>query len=106
MKTILFPTDFSESTAVAHDWARLFAHQYKATLVLVHVRPQPMPAPSLMTVGDMNPGMTMPMDTDIIESADRDQLTKLAAQFEADGITCQTDWRWGDCAGWYSRSCR
>ena len=95
MKTILFPTDFSESTAAAQEWARLFARQYKATLVLLHVRPQPMPEPSLLTLGDMNPGTTLPVDTDVIESADRDQLTKLAAQFGAGGITCQTDWRWG-----------
>ncbi len=95
MKTILFPTDFSESSTPVHAWARLFAHQYNATLVLVHVRPQPMPDPSFMTIGDMNPGMTTPLDTDIIESVDRDQLTKLAAQFQAEGITCETDWRWG-----------
>ncbi len=95
MKTILFPTDFTEAATPALNWARLFARQYKATLVLVHVQPQPMPDPSFLTAGDMNPGLTMPVETGAIESVDREQLTKLAAQLQSEGINCQTDFRWG-----------
>ncbi len=41
MKTILFSTDFTESATTALDWAKLFARQYEATLVLLHVQQIP-----------------------------------------------------------------
>lgn len=88
MKTILFSTDFTSSTTDALNWARLFARHYRATLVLVHVQPMAI----AVTAGDLSMGAGAFVDSPSISP---DQLTALADQLRAEGITCQTDLRRG-----------
>lgn len=92
MQTILFSADFTESTTNALSWARLLAHHYKATLVLVHVQQIALPDAALPVVGELGIGAGALMNT---ESTSLDQLTTLADQLRADGLTCQTDLRRG-----------
>ena len=92
MKTIIFSTDFSESTTHALSWARLFARHYKATLVLVHVQQIILPGAALPIAGEFGVGAGMVVDT---EPIGRNELTALADQLIAEGITCQTDLRRG-----------
>jgi len=92
MNTILLPTDLSEATNQALNWARLLASHYNARLILLHVQPMPMPDTSMPVIGDLGVGTTVMMDT---EPVYQDQLTKLAGQLEAEGLTCQTDLRRG-----------
>jgi nucleotide-binding universal stress UspA family protein len=44
IKTILHPTDYSESSAVAFDVACALARDYRAELIVCHVSPPPIPA--------------------------------------------------------------
>ncbi|GAB3643031.1 universal stress protein [Spirosoma arcticum] len=92
MQTILFSADFTESTTNALSWAQLFARHYKATLVLVHVQQVALPDATLPVAGELGMGVGVPMDT---ESTSLDQLTTLADQLRAEGLTCQTDLRRG-----------
>lgn len=92
MKTILFSADFGESTTDALDWARLFARQYTATLVLVHVESMSASDTMLPVAGELGMGAGAVMDS---PSASPDQLATLADQLRAEGITCQTDMRRG-----------
>lgn len=92
MKTILFSTDFTDSTTDALNWARLFARQYHATLVLVHVQPMAVPDAAIPVIGDL--GMGTGGDVDKLFTSP-DQLAVLADQLRAEGITCQTDLRRG-----------
>ena len=92
MKTILFSADFGESTIDALNWARLFARQYKATLVLVHVESMAAPDTMLPVAGELGMGAGAMMN---FPSASPDQLATLAEQLRAEGITCQTDMRRG-----------
>lgn len=88
MKTILFPTDFSQSTVAALNWARLFARQYNATLVVVHVQQLAIPDTTLPVAGELGMGASASLD---LEPISQDQLTELAHQLQAEGINCQTD---------------
>ena len=92
MKTILFPADFTESTTNALNWARLFAHRYNAALVLVHVQQMALPDATLPVMGELGMGAGAVMDG---ESTSLNQLTTLADQLRAEGLTCQTDLRRG-----------
>lgn len=92
MKTILFSADFTESTVDALNWARLFAHHYQATLVLVHAQQLAVPDVALPVMGELGIGTGTAID---MEPISRDQLTTLADQLRAEGLTCQTDLRRG-----------
>lgn len=95
MKTILFPTDFTDATTNALDWARLFAHQYGATLILLHIQQLPMADATLPMAGGMGMGgFDTGMAVDL-EPIDRERLDELAAQLQAEGIACRTELRWG-----------
>lgn len=92
MKTILFSTGFTESTTNALNWARLLVRHYNAMLVLVHVQQLAVPDAALPVAGELGMGASAVMDA---EPVSRDQLTALADQLRAEGITCQTDLRRG-----------
>lgn len=92
MKTILVPTDFTESTTHALNWVRLFARHYDATVVLLHVQAVTMPEGAVPVAGGLGLGMAVPVGT---ESVSHDQLDQLAAELRAGGIACQTDLRRG-----------
>lgn len=94
MKTILFPTDFTGSATDALNWARLFARHYNATLVLVYVEQVSVSEGALPVAGEMSMGMGGGTVANS-EPTDRNQLTVLAGQLRAEGITCQTDLRRG-----------
>ncbi|MBC8153257.1 MAG: universal stress protein [Bacteroidetes bacterium] len=95
MKTILFSADFTESTTLALDWAKLFARHYKATLVLLHVQQIPMANTTLPMSGDVGMGAYNAGLTAELEPIDRERLDKLATQLRAEGLTCETELRWG-----------
>jgi nucleotide-binding universal stress UspA family protein len=96
MKTILFPTDFTDSTADALNWARLFANHYNATLVLVHVQQLAVPNMTLPVAGELGMGAGAVVDTGVdLQIISREQLETLAGQLQADGVNCQTDLRLG-----------
>lgn len=92
MKTILFPTDFTESTTNALDWARLFTRHYDATLVLLHVEQMAVSDVALPVAGELGMGASAVPD---FPSTSPDQLATLADQLRAEGLTCQTDLRRG-----------
>ncbi|WP_080240612.1 universal stress protein [Spirosoma rigui] len=94
MKTIVFPTDFSDSTADALNWAKLFARQYNASLLVVHVQQLAMPNTALPVAGELGMGASVGMDVDM-QQISQEQLDTLAGQLQADGIQCQTELRLG-----------
>ncbi len=94
METILFPTDFAESTTDALNWVRLFARHYNALLILVHVQPTAVSNATLPVAGELGMGAGAVMDVNT-ESTSRDQLTALADQLRGEGLTCQIDLRRG-----------
>ncbi len=89
MKTILFPTDFNTTTA-ALGWARLFASQPGASLLLLHVYQPTAPDTTLPTVGTLGLGNEPSLH---LEDFGRDQLIDMADQLRAEGLTVTTDWR-------------
>ncbi len=91
MTTILFTTDFSNSSIRALEWARLITQQYKAMLRIVHVHSPVIPSTVLPGTGE-----TILTDASSTENLSRTQLTELAKQLEADGLPVQTDWRAGN----------
>ena len=92
MKTILLPTDFTQSMAQAINWAQLFANQYKATLVLLHI--QPIGLTQGVVPGDLGVSTDLTLETDM-EAVSQRQLTVLADQLRLEGIDCQTELRRG-----------
>jgi nucleotide-binding universal stress UspA family protein len=94
MNTIVFPTDFSDSTADALNWAKLFARHYNATLLIVHVQQLAMPNTALPVAGELGMGANVGMDVDM-QLVSQEQLAALAGQLQAEGINCQTDLRLG-----------
>lgn len=92
MKNILLPTDFTDTTTSALDWAKLFARQTGAAITLIHVY-QPMVADTtLPMMGDMGVGMLASHD---LERITQTRLNELVAQLQAEGFTAQADWRLG-----------
>jgi nucleotide-binding universal stress UspA family protein len=89
MKTILFPTDFN-TTTTALGWARLFASQPGASLLLLHVYQPAAPDTTLPTVGTLGLGNEPSLH---LEDFSRDQLIEMADQLRAEGLTVTTDWR-------------
>ena len=92
MKYILFPTDFSSSSAQALDWARFLTKHFHATLVLVHVYQPPLPDTTLPTIGDMGVGMAASYD---VEQIGQERLAELVDQLRSEGLTIESDWRIG-----------
>lgn len=92
MKYILFPTDFSSSSAQALDWARFLTKHFNATLVLVHVYQPPLPDTTLPTIGDMGVGMAASYD---VEQIGQEKLAELVDQLRSEGLTIESDWRIG-----------
>lgn len=95
MKTILLPTDFSDTTTHAFDWAQLLAKAYNATLILLHVETIVAPGPTLPVAGDLGVGSGIGLDLPDVEPIHRSQLMALANGFQAEGIRCETDLRRG-----------
>lgn len=92
MKNILLPTDFTDNTTAALDWAKLFARQTGAAITLIHVY-QPMVADTtLPMLGDMGVGMLASHD---LETISQTRLNELTEQLQAEGFTAQADWRLG-----------
>ncbi|MBC8153256.1 MAG: universal stress protein [Bacteroidetes bacterium] len=92
MKSILLPTDFTDTTSAALDWAKLFARQTGAAITLLHVY-QPMLADTtLPMLGDTGVGMLAAHD---LEALSQNRLSELATQLETEGFTAQADWRLG-----------
>lgn len=92
MKTILFPTDFTNTSHHALSWAKFFAHQYDATLIVLHVYQLPMPDTTLPTMGDLGMGAIASVE---LEQIGRENLEKFVAQLRSDGFTADPDWRMG-----------
>lgn len=92
MKSILLPTDFTDTTTSALDWAKLFARHTGAAITLIHVY-QPMVADTtLPMMGDMGVGMLASHD---LERITQNRLNELVTQLQAEGFTAQADWRLG-----------
>lgn len=92
MKTILFPTDFSQSAAPALAWAKMFTHQYNATLTLLHVY-----LPALPIVPDPSLGGSISPETELaVEEINRKQLEELGDTLREEGLTVQTNWQIGN----------
>lgn len=89
IKTILFPTDFTTTTD-ALGWARLFASQPGASLLLLHVFQPATPDTTLPTVGTLGLGTESSLH---LEDFSREQLLDMADQLRAEGLTVTTDWR-------------
>lgn len=82
----------------ALNWARLFAHQYKAPLVLLHIEPLVVSQTAVPLVGDLglSPATSLDMETQLTLDRERQQqLTALAEQLRLEGIDCQTELRNG-----------
>ncbi len=92
MKTILFPTDFTNTSHHALSWAKFFAQQHNATIVVLHVYQLPLPDTTLPTMGDLGVGAVASVD---LENIGRENLDKFVAQIRAEGFTVDTDWRIG-----------
>jgi nucleotide-binding universal stress UspA family protein len=71
IKTILFPTDFSETSMQAFDYACRFANVNQARLVALHVF-----EPVAPIVAD---GIVIPFDVVLVRSAAEEQLSRLNA---------------------------
>ncbi|GAB3569928.1 universal stress protein [Spirosoma luteolum] len=102
MKTILLPTDFSDSTAHAINWAQGLASAYDATLVLLHVQTYTATGATMPLAGEVGLGLDPAMgallpgpDLPDLEPALRGQLSALADGFRHDGIDCRIELRWG-----------
>lgn len=89
MKHILFPTDFSQSSSQALNWACFLAKQYQATLVLIHVHQPPLPDTTLPTIGDLGVGMAASFD---VEHITKEKLTELAEQLQQEGFQVRKSW--------------
>ncbi len=85
MKTLLFPTDFSDNAQNALRYAVPFAERMKARLILLHVYPFP-------AVYAEAPLAIMDRETALMRAAAQEQLLKLAEELHAEspGIECET----------------
>ena len=92
MTSLLFPTDFSTSTAATLEWVRLFAHKTGATITLLHVYQPMVPDSTLPTIGD--PGIGV-MASQELEDISRQQLGILATELRKEGLPVRVDWRVG-----------
>jgi len=92
MKTILFPTDFSQSAGHALAWAQLLARHYNATLQILHVFSPLMPV--VPPPGMADPLLATPESE--AEANSRNQLEALAADLRAEGLFVQTSWQTGN----------
>lgn len=93
MKTILLPTDFTTNTQLAADWAKLFARQYNAKLIVLHVYQPPLPDATIPTLGDIGTGMMANAD---LEQIGRENVEKVVDQLRREGFTADSDWRMGN----------
>lgn len=92
MTTLLFPTDFSNTTTAALDWVRLFARKTGAGITLLHVYLPMVPDSTLPTLGDSGLGVVASLE---VEELSRRQLEELATDLRAEGFSIQTEWRLG-----------
>lgn len=92
MKSILLPTDFTDNTTTALDWAKLFARKEGALITLLHVYQPMLPDTSLPTMGDTGIGMMASHDLEVIS---RNRLEQMATDLQAEGFSAQADWRMG-----------
>ncbi|TAE23687.1 MAG: universal stress protein [Cytophagales bacterium] len=93
MQTILFPTDFSANAQRALEWAKLFARQYGATIVVLHVHQPPMSDATLPTIGDLGMGAMASVE---LEEIGRENVGKLVQQLQNEGFRAESDWRLGN----------
>ena len=92
MKSILLPTDFTDTTTAALDWAKLFAKQTGAVITLIHIY-QPMVADTTLPImGDIGGGVLASHD---LEDISQNRLNELATQLQAEGFITEADWRLG-----------
>ncbi len=92
MKSILLPTDFTDTTTSALDWAKLFARQTGAAITLIHVYQPMVVDTTLPNLGDVGIGVLASHD---LEQITQTRLNDLVAQLQAEGFTAQADWRLG-----------
>lgn len=93
MKNILFPTDFSSETRPVLDWVRVFARQFEATVIILHVFEPQVRDTTLPTFSD--PGVGLSASGSVEELSQR-RLTELVDQLTAEGLVARSDWRTGD----------
>ncbi|MBN8820670.1 MULTISPECIES: universal stress protein [unclassified Spirosoma] len=94
MKTILLATNLREQTTAVFDWARLFAHQYSSSFLLLHVQQTPINVMSQSS--DSDPvDLNTSMDV-VVEAAYPAKLRQLATQFGREGIGCRVLLRQGN----------
>ena len=92
MKNILLPTDFTDTTTAAIDWARLFARKTGASITLLHVYQPMLVDTTLPNLGDMGAGVLAARD---LETIGQNRLAELTAQLQAEGLAAQSEWRIG-----------
>ncbi len=93
MKTILFPTDFTNTSHHALAWAKFFAHKHHAAIVVLHVYQPSPPDSTLPTMGDLGIGAVASVE---LEQIGRENLANYVTQLQAEGFTVDTDWRIGN----------
>ena len=84
LKTILYPTDFSENADHARPYVVDFAKRFQAKVVLLHAVPPPTYAPAYELPIDLKQ-----MDERIQEAA-REKIEKLQVQISGEGIETET----------------
>ena len=82
LKTILYPTDFSEDARHACPYVIDLAKKFGARVILIHVVPAPTYAVSYEIAVD-----TSTLDEEMRKSA-QTRIEKLAGEFAAEGIEC------------------
>jgi len=93
MKSILIPTDFSESSEHALRWARLLAQpgDPDAILTLLHVSQPYIPDVTLPS-GEVGAGVMVSRE---LEEIGENTLRERAEQLKQEGVNCRTEYRIG-----------
>lgn len=91
MKNILIPTDFTETSEHAIDWARYLAKHYGATLTLLHVTQPYIPDTTLPT-GEVGAGVLVVQE---MENVSEDRLHQLTTRLQREGFQVRSEARMG-----------
>ncbi|MBN1655320.1 MAG: universal stress protein [Deltaproteobacteria bacterium] len=84
-KTILFPTDFSESAAYAFRYAQKLAHRLEAAIELIHVYHIPLHLMDVLAptkLKDLDPVLREQLERDLREFAERNTREKMPITYK------------------------
>lgn len=80
VRRITLPTDFSEPSQNALEWALVFARQFGASLHLVHVLPESVVSPPVSPVIPTGPIPVTPTSTEELVDALQPRMTEIVAR--------------------------